>query len=250
MTAPVSLPRKIPLYSQLKHWLREQIIAGHYPPLSLLPSEAELGQQFAVSRITVRVALNDLAQEGLIFKMHGKGSFVARPKTVQNVSHLQGLAESLTDQGLSVSNQLLSLQLIQPSAYVAGKLQQPEAEPVLEIRRLRRVNLDLVSLEITYLPARLHEPLARADLARRDLFLILENDLGFELGQAELAIGAIPAHSDWAPLLELSESEPVMRIERLTYDRQGQPLDFEYLYYRGDRFQYRLQIERQTGLKP
>ncbi|ELN4703487.1 GntR family transcriptional regulator, partial [Escherichia coli] len=85
----------VPLYSQLKEILRTRILDGTYPPLSRMPSEAELGKAFEVSRITVRQALGDLQKEGLIFKIHGKGTFVAKPKAFQNVSTLQGLGESM-----------------------------------------------------------------------------------------------------------------------------------------------------------
>lgn len=239
--------RKIPLYSQLKTWLQQRILDGTYPPQSLLPSEAELGQQFGVSRITVRLALSDLSKEGLIYKLHGKGTFVAKPKAIQNVSTLQGLAESFAEQGLEVSNRLLSFQRVTASSQVESKLALNPGSQVLEIKRLRFVNREVVSLEITYLPEALFEPLARADLAGRDLFLILENDLGLELGQAELSIDAVLAQQSWAQALNISESAPILRIERLTRSSQGQPLDFEYLYYRGDRFQYHLHIERQKG---
>src|SRR5690606_8968981 len=70
----------VPLYFQLKEILRAQILDGSYPAESRMPSESELGEQFQVSRITVRQALGDLQKEGLIFKIHGKGTFVAKPK--------------------------------------------------------------------------------------------------------------------------------------------------------------------------
>ena len=68
----------VPLYSQLKELLRGRILDGTYSPHSRMPSENELGQVFGVSRITVRQALGDLQKEGLIFKIHGKGTFALR----------------------------------------------------------------------------------------------------------------------------------------------------------------------------
>src|SRR6188768_3076663 len=86
----------VPLYNQLKELLRSQILDGTYPSGSRMPSESELGELFQVSRITVRQALGDLQKEGLIFKIHGKGTFVAKPKAFQNVSKLQGLSEAMS----------------------------------------------------------------------------------------------------------------------------------------------------------
>ncbi|WP_440465938.1 GntR family transcriptional regulator [Pseudomonas sp. YH-1] len=237
----------VPLYSQLKEILRTRILDGTYPPLSRMPSEAELGKAFEVSRITVRQALGDLQKEGLIFKIHGKGTFVAKPKAFQNVSTLQGLGESMTQRGYEVINRLRSFKTVPANAQVAARLQVAEGENVVQIKRARLVNRELVSLEITWLPEHVGKRLEKADLVSRDIFLILENDCALPLGHADLAIDAILADAELAGALEVEEGSPVMRIERLTHTADGAPLDYEHLYYRGDAFQYRLRIDRHKG---
>ncbi|MDN6860846.1 GntR family transcriptional regulator [Pseudomonas sp. CAN2814] len=237
----------VPLYSQLKEVLRTRILDGTYPPLSRMPSEAELGKAFEVSRITVRQALGDLQKEGLIFKIHGKGTFVAKPKAFQNVSTLQGLGESMTQRGYEVINRLRSFKSVPANAQVAARLQVAEGDNVVQIKRARLVNRELVSLEITWLPEHVGKRLEKADLVSRDIFLILENDCALPLGHADLAIDAILADAELARALEVEEGSPVMRIERLTHTADGAPLDYEHLYYRGDAFQYRLRIDRQKG---
>lgn len=237
----------VPLYSQLKEILRTRILDGTYPPLSRMPSEAELGKAFEVSRITVRQALGDLQKEGLIFKIHGKGTFVAKPKAFQNVSTLQGLGESMTQRGYEVINRLRSFKTVPANAQVAARLKVAEGENVVQIKRARLVNRELVSLEITWLPEAVGKRLEKADLVSRDIFLILENDCALPLGHADLAIDAILADAELARALEVEEGSPVMRIERLTHTADGAPLDYEHLYYRGDAFQYRLRIDRHKG---
>ncbi|HAB02297.1 MAG TPA: GntR family transcriptional regulator [Pseudomonas sp.] len=239
----------VPLYTQLKDLLRERILDGSYAPHSRMPSESELGKAFAVSRITVRQALGDLQKEGLIFKIHGKGTFVAKPKAFQNVSTLQGLGESMTQRGYEVINRLRSLRHVPANAGVAARLQLEEGSLVTEIRRVRLINREPVSLEITWLPKAVGEKLEQADLVTRDIFLLLENDCGIALGHADLAIDAVLADSDLTQALQVEEGAPIMRIERLTHAADGTPLDFEHLYYRGDAFQYRLRIDRQKGSK-
>ncbi|WP_371227806.1 GntR family transcriptional regulator [Pseudomonas sp. QE6] len=237
----------VPLYSQLKELLRSRILDGTYPPLSRMPSEAELGKAFEVSRITVRQALGDLQKEGLIFKIHGKGTFVAKPKAFQNVSTLQGLGESMSQRGYEVINRLRSFKVVPADAQVAARLQVAEGANVVQIKRARLVNRELVSLEITWLPEAVGKRLEKADLVSRDIFLILENDCALPLGHADLAIDAILADAELAGALEVEEGSPVMRIERLTHTADGTPLDYEHLYYRGDAFQYRLRIDRHKG---
>ncbi|MGV8409733.1 GntR family transcriptional regulator, partial [Pseudomonas aeruginosa] len=96
--------------------------------------------------------LGDLQKEGLIFKIHGKGTFVARPKAFQNVSTLQGLGESMTQMGYEVINRLHGLRYVPAGARVAERLRVEEGSPVCEIKRVRLVNREPVSLEVTYLP--------------------------------------------------------------------------------------------------
>ncbi|HWV14959.1 MAG TPA: GntR family transcriptional regulator [Cellvibrio sp.] len=236
----------IPLYGQLKELLRSQILDGSYAPHSQMPSESELGARHNLSRITVRQALSDLQKEGLIFKIHGKGTFVAKPKAFQNVSRLQGLAEAMTQLGYEVVNQLRSFKFIAANAVIAERLQIAEGTKVAEIKRVRLINREPVSLECTYVSQALGEQLQKADLITRDIFLIIENDCAIALGHADLAIDAVLAEDELTKALKVEEGSAIMRIERLTYGSDGTPLDFEYLYYRGDAFQYRLRIERET----
>lgn len=237
----------VPLYSQLKELLRTKILDGSYPAHSQMPSESELGSIYKVSRITVRQALNDLHKEGLIFKIHGKGTFVAKPKAFQNVSKLQGLAEAMSQLGYEVVNQLVSFKFIAANTQVAERLQIVEGTKVAEIKRIRLINREPVSLEITYVSQLLGEQLEKADLISRDIFLILENDCGVALGHADIAIDAVSASADLAAALNVEPGSPIMRIERLTHNIEGVPIDFEHLFYRGDAFQYRLRIDRQAN---
>ncbi|TDG05899.1 GntR family transcriptional regulator [Paraburkholderia guartelaensis] len=234
-----------PLYVQIKDTLRERILNGTYAPHSQMPSEHELCTLFGVSRITVRQALGDLQKEGLVFKLHGKGTFVSRPKAFQNVTSLQGFAEAMSSMGYEIVNQLRSFKIIKADRHVAQRLNLPEGTPVTEIHRVRMLNREPVSLELTWVPEALGKRLANADLATRDIFLILENDCGVPLGHADVSIDAILADDDIARALRVEDGSPVLRIERLTHDASGNPIDYEYLYFRGDAFQYRLRVDRQ-----
>jgi len=236
-----------PLYSQLREELRAKILDGSYTAHSQMPSEHELCALYQVSRITVRQALGDLQKEGLIFKIHGKGTFVAKPKAFQNVSRLQGFAEAMSSMGYEIINKLQDLSVIAANPTIAARLHIAEGTPVTEIKRVRLLNREPVSLEITYVAEHVGKQLQKADLVTRDIFLILENDLQLSLGRADLSIDAILADEDLATALDVAEGAPILRIERLTHDADGHPIDFEYLYFRGDAFQYRLQIERQAA---
>jgi GntR family transcriptional regulator len=241
----------LPLHAQVREHLRERIHDGSYAVHAQLPAESELCALFGVSRITVRQALGDLQKDGLIFKVPGKGTFVARPKAFQELTQLEGFAQAMARLGHSIRNVVTSHATVPASAIVARQLGVAAQAPVSEIRRIRHLNGEPLSVEVTYLPQHVGERLRNADLARRDIFLILENDIGIALGHADLRIDAVLADRTLADALRVAEGAAILRIERLTHslgaDGLSHPLDFEYLYFRGDAFQYRLQVARRTG---
>lgn len=233
----------VPMYSQIREIIRRRVLDGSYAPHSQVPSESQMMEAFGVSRITVRQALADLQKEGLIFKVAGKGSFVAKPKAFQNLSRLQGFGEAMGPSGYETFSQVLSARAVPASEQVARRLQLKTGSQVFEIQRLRYLNREPISVDVSYFPRALGQRLSQEDLPARDIFVILENDYGLHLTHADVQIEAISANETLARQLHTLEAAPLLRIERLTYADQ-QPIDFEYLYYRGDAFQYRLRIDR------
>lgn len=151
-----------PLYAQIKDTLRASILDGTYAPYSQMPSEHMLCAMFDVSRIT-----GDLQKEGLVFRLHGKGTFVSKPKAFQNVTSLQGFAEAMSSMGYEIVNRLLAFRFVKASQHFAQKLDLPEGAAVAEIHRVRLLNREPVSLELTWVARRAasappaHEPAAR-----------------------------------------------------------------------------------------
>jgi GntR family transcriptional regulator len=233
----------VPLHTQIREVLRRRILDGSYAPHSQMPSESQMMATFGVSRITIRQALGDLQKEGLIFKVMGKGSFVAKPKAFQSLSRLQGFGEAMAPAGYETYSMLLSAREVPASPIVAQRLDLQAGDAVFEIQRLRYLNREPISVDVSYFPPELGQRLTQEDLAARDIFVILENDYGRNLTHADVQIEAISADESLAHHLGIAEASPLLRIERLTFADQ-EPIDFEFLYYRGDAFQYRLRIDR------
>jgi GntR family transcriptional regulator len=232
------------LYSRIREDLRERIASGAWQPHDRVPSESALMKQYAVSRITVRQALGDLEKERVIFKVPGKGSFVAPAKPFQELGRLQGFAEAMGAMGHDTYNRVLSVATQPASAAVAERLRLSAGDPVTEIHRVRHLERQPVSLDITWLPQHLGERVAREDLATRDIFGILEAECGAPLGHADLVIDAGLADAHQAALLGIAPGAPVLHIERLTHASDGTPIDYEHLFCRADNFQYRLRLQR------
>jgi len=236
-----------PLYVQIRQALKQQILEGHYKPYERLPSENDLMQAFGVSRITVRQALRDLNNEGLVFSAQGKGTFVSRARAVQDVHHLEGFGEAMARQGYATSTRLVSQEQVVASADVQQALQLPRGAQVFEVKRVRYLDREPVSVDLSYFPSDIGARLAGRDLTG-DIFPLLENQLGIPLGHADLLLEARACDAQYAKLLNIEAGDPVLHIRRLTHDRAGKPIDFEYLSIRSDAYQYRFRIDRTEEL--
>jgi GntR family transcriptional regulator len=156
-----SATERQPKYLRIYTELRDRIIGGQWPAGSSLPAQRELADEFGVSMMTLRQALQLLADEGLVGTRHGLGTYVA-PRFAHDLGHLRSFAADLTAQGAEVTTQLLDAAALAPPDAVGARLGGP-AE-VLRLRRLRLVGGRPVILQTSYLPV----PLP-GDLDPRDL---------------------------------------------------------------------------------
>lgn len=232
------------LHARIRESLRSQILSGHYGQHDKLPSEKQLMESFGVSRITVRHALGALEQEGMVFRIAGKGCYVAKSKPAQTLTRLQGFAEAMHSQGYAACNRVLNLQTLPASETVAQAFGVSVGTPMVELRRLRYLDNLPVSLDISYFPQKLGLRLAREDLASRDVFHILENDYGLPLGHADLSIEATLASTEEASLLDVAPAAPLLALQRMTRGADGAGLELDFIRYRADRFRYQLRVER------
>lgn len=241
---PLPQSSTVPLYAQIKEALRAKIIDGTYEPHQKLPSESEMIEAFGVSRITVRQAMNDLQKEGFLFKVHGKGTFVARPHVSQELTHLQGFGEAVRYLGHETFSEVLGLRSMNGDSRTCERLDLREGSAVTEIRRLRYLDREPISIDHSWVRHDIGSRLTEKNLRDKDLFSLLENELGQRLHSADVEIDATAADADVAARLKVPVGSPILRIERLTYASEDKPLVFEYIYYKAESFKYKLKVLR------
>lgn len=237
-------PSPVPFYAQVRDTLRKQILEGSLEPHQKMPSENQMIEMFGVSRITIRQALNDLENEGLIFRVHGKGTFVSKPRAFQDLTQLQSFGEAMHPHGYETYSKVISIKEVKGAPAVLERLGLPKKGAVTEIKRVRYLNREPMSVETSSLPVEIGRKLVKSDLSTQDIFLVLENDLRILLGTAELVIGAHLSDEVQSRLLGLEVESPLLHIERLTCSVTGNPVIFEHLYHRGDSFRYKVHVER------
>jgi DNA-binding GntR family transcriptional regulator len=144
-----SATERQPKYLRIYTELRDRIIGGQWPAGSSLPAQRELADEFGVSMMTLRQALQLLADEGLVGTRHGLGTYVA-PRFAHDLGHLRSFASDLAAQGAEVTTRLLDASALAPPEAVGARLGGPAQ--VLRLRRLRLVGGRPVILQTSYLP--------------------------------------------------------------------------------------------------
>jgi GntR family transcriptional regulator len=233
-----------PLYGRIREALHARILDGTYAAGARLPTEQLLCESFGASRITIRQALEQLRRVGLVYKVHGQGTFVSAPRASQDISALQSFSEAMTPMGHHVANRLDGVRYLKAGKELRSRLHLDAGDRVAEITRVRLLDGAAVSFERTYLDEALGSQLESADLVTRDLFHVIEQDCRIRIGYANVAIHSIPAGDDVADALAVPLGSPVLCIERHVFDSADAPILFEYLNFRGDAFQYQVQINR------
>jgi GntR family transcriptional regulator len=228
-----------PLYIQVKEALSEEIHSGRYRPHDRLPSERELSQEFDVSRMTVRQALLDLVRDGAIYARVGKGTFVAAPKIDQQLRTLTSFSQDVRSRGGHPASLVLEARETPASTEVAAALRMAAGAPVLMLSRLRLADGMPLAIETTNLPLTLCPDLLQHDFAVESLYQVLRSDYDIEPAQAEQVIEAALASPREAELLELTPPAAVLRMQRLTRDSAGQPIEYVHSTYRSDRYKFR-----------
>ena len=233
----------LPLYYQLKEVLKQQIRAGHLAPHTAIPSEPELVTQYHVSRATVRQALTELVHEGLLYRQHGRGTFVCEPRIQQNLSELTSFTEELKRRGKRPGGLLLVSELVRGSQDVREKLRLSDEEQVVRLERLRSSDDVPVALEVNYLPhPRATNIYQRAkETAEGSLYSLMTSE-GLAPYIAEQRIGAGVASEREVELLRIKSNEVGLRFASTVFDETGSPIEYTEAFYPQNRFELQLTL--------
>lgn len=234
----------LPLYYQLKEVLKQQIRAGHLAPHTAIPSEPELVAQYHVSRATVRQALTELVHEGLLYRQHGRGTFVCEPRVQQQaVSELTSLSEELLRRGKRPGGVLFVSELVRGSQMVREQLRLTDEEQVVRLERLRTADDTPIAYEINYLPyPRATNVYQRArEVAEGSLYSLMIAE-GLHPYLAEQTFSAGVASQREAELLRIGENEMGLRLTSTAFDETGAPIEYTELFFPAKLYDFRLTL--------
>ncbi|CAH1652623.1 MULTISPECIES: GntR family transcriptional regulator [unclassified Chelatococcus] len=226
--------------------LRDRIVSGEERPQSRLPSEPALAEQHGVSRVTVRRALDKLADEGLIERRPGSGTFVNGSKANFPITaDFANLLSHLVEMGRRTEVKLLSFGYVAPTPVLAEALHLAAGERVQRSVRLRIIDGQPFSYLVTHVPERIGVSYSEADLASKPLLELLERS-GLVAERASQMIGATLAGPEIAEALGLEIGAALLALTRVVYGPSGEGIEHLQAFYRPDRYSFQMDLVR-TG---
>jgi len=232
------------LYARVETVLASEIADGDLRIGDQLPTEDSLISRFGVSRITVRRAVQNLVNRGLVEIRRGKGTYVAAPKITHDLKELSGFVEDMHALGRKPSARVIGKEIVAANATVARQLALTRGERVVRIRRVRLADGTPLSFDETFLPLDIGTKIIANNLKIEPIFSLLERKYDVPLIEAEYKLDAVAAENEVARALKVNPRSPIFRIERTSYSTNGRPVDYETLHYRGDLVQFVTRLVR------
>jgi GntR family transcriptional regulator len=231
-----------PLHSQVAEHLRGQISSGELQPNDMLPSEQELSRHFGVARMTARHGVSHLVNEGLLYRVPGRGTFVAEPKFVSAALGLSGIRAQLHRAGYAAQTSLLVAEVQGATKAVAAHLGLTPGDPVYVIRRLRSANGVPIAVDTSYLSVALFPGLLRHQLADQSLYTVLQDEYGVVPKRAREILEVTLSRPDHVHLAGVDARTPFFRLEIDMFTAYDSCFEYVELHIRGDRVRLRVDV--------
>lgn len=229
----------VPLYFQVATRIENAIVDGELPPGSRLENEIALGERLGLSRPTVRRAIQELVDKGLVVRRRGIGTQVVHGPVTRKVE-LTSLYDDLARDGKHPETTLLLHEVIPAGTRIGELLNLDVSSPVLHLRRVRSADGVPVGVLENYLPSDFVD-ITEADLAAHGLYQLMRGR-GTTMRVARQRIGARRASAEESALLEIDEGGPVLSMDRTAYDNSGRAVEFGHHCYRPDLYSFEITL--------
>lgn len=238
----------VPLHYQLSNNLREGIREGLWDLGDIFPTDKQLMEKYGVSSTTVRRAVGQLVQEGLLERQAGKGTFVKKKPVEETLGFLTGFFEEMVKRGFTPSANVISLKPVEITARELEKT--PELyifnnQKMFLIEKVQKLNDEPIVYLRSYWPYEIGKRMADFELTKTGLYEIASNELGLVLTRAEQTIGADVARKKVADLLQVQPGFPILTMNRIAFCGE-EPVELSINAYRADRYKYKMQIQQHT----
>lgn len=233
--------RSTPLYLDLYQKIMQAIKKGEYPENRPLPPEEKLCQKYNVSRTTLRRSLTLLQETGVIYSVHGTGSFVKPRQFLQPLSSFYSFTDTLKSSNIIIQNRVISCELVEADRSLAAESGYPEGAVFHKLLRLRSAREYPLMLETTYLPKSRFLSLDTDILSHGSLYDFLRERYGFHADRAVEKFQPVFPRPEEKTLLHISSDVPCMLLERYSYEGDAL-IEYTKSIVRGDKYAFRVDL--------
>lgn len=229
----------IPLYYQVKQRLDGRIKSGEWRPGDKIDSENQLMTVFNVSRNTAKKAIEEMVQEGTLFRIQGKGTFVSHPKFEQSLGGFYSFSQVLKEKGFNPSDIVIEVDEVEPPPAVIEGLHLAADENVVMMKRVRCADGEPIILEASYMPKSIVQN--KEDLFEvgvTSLYGLLSSRYGVTVVRAKEAFEPVLIREQESEFLKTEVGKPALLLERTAYDTHDTPVEFCISIVRGDRCRF------------
>ena len=241
-------PDSAPLYARIKKLVRQAVQAGELKHGDSIPSERDVAELLAVSRVTVRKAFSELVAEGVLVQRRGSGTYISGPaqRIEQPLSRLTSFSDDMKLRGLKTDADWLDRASGLPTPEEALKLSISPGEHVSRFHRLRRADGIPMAIELAVVP---HQFLPNPESVKGSLYAALETR-GYRPVRALQRLHATALSAREAQLLDLPDGSPALFIERISYLADGRIVEYTRSHYRGDSYDFVAELTLTPEAKP
>lgn len=225
----------LPKYYRLKESIRGIIEDRQLGEGDLIPSERELCEAHGVSRMTARQAVNELVNEGVLYREQGRGTFVAGAKLQHETARLTSFTQDMQERGMTASSKVLGVDVEGASTTVARLLGVDPEEQIIRLTRVRNAEGIPMALETSHLLYEVGKDILDVDLSQSSLYQELRKK-GLEITSAEQKYEATLLDENEAIHLGIPAGRAALLVQRVTFDDSGRPFEYVKSIYRGDRY--------------
>jgi GntR family transcriptional regulator len=233
-----------PLYKQLKELLHKQIEQGKFKSDHPIPSERVLCQKYHISRITVRQAISEMINEGILFRKQGKGTYVGKRKVTQGLARIVNFTRTVMDLGMKPSTKILGNDVIPADFQIAKVLDIPVTSQILKLSLLGMGDREPLVFYESYFPLSLGRQMAR-EAKRREkrgipfsTYDLYGEPTGVVPKSVNQTFEAITADERLSSLLHVKKGSAIFMITSVFITQDQRPVEFRKAMYRGDRYKF------------
>lgn len=229
-----------PLYSQLKHLIMQKIDSGEYSEESRIPSEQELCEHYDISRPTVRQAISELTNNGYLYKVKGKGTFVTRSKIKIDIKNFNGFTDSILDSQDPGQHNIVSLSSVRQdqNAIVSNAFVNQNYPLDYEYAEIKYITMDknsALSFNVSYIPLGLFPDIIEDIKAKKPSYDIMRGKYPLLPFRTKSTLEVVYTDQSEAQYLHVQAGHPVIKIENILYSKSGQLVEYVIAKYRADK---------------